>query len=101
MVFTSNYSNNINGNRVSISYDGGIECNFKGSFLPALSNRNQYNCEELNETTMDINKRVLRKITLDDVMEADEAFSKLMGEEVGPRRKFIEENATYAETIDV
>ena len=57
--------------------------------------------EELNETTMDINKRVLRKITLDDVMEADEAFSKLMGEEVAPRRKFIEENATYAETIDV
>ena len=61
----------------------------------------EMDAEELNETTMDINKRVLRKITLDDVMEADEAFSKLMGEEVGPRRKFIEENATYAETIDV
>ena len=61
----------------------------------------EMDAEELNETTMDINKRVLRKITLDDVMAADEAFSKLMGEEVGPRRKFIEENATYAETIDV
>ena len=61
----------------------------------------EMDAEELNETTMDINKRVLRKITLDDVMEADEAFSKLMGEEVAPRRKFIEENATYAETIDV
>ena len=61
----------------------------------------EMDAEELNETTMDIYKRVLRKITLDDVMEADEAFSKLMGEEVGPRRKFIEENATYAETIDV
>ena len=57
--------------------------------------------EELNETTMDINTRVLRKITLDDVMAADEAFSKLMGEEVAPRRKFIEENGAYAETIDV
>ena len=61
----------------------------------------EMDAEELNETTMDINKRVLRKITLYDVMEADEAFSKLMGEEVEPRRKFIEENATYAETIDV
>lgn len=61
----------------------------------------EMDAEELNETTMDINKRVLRKITLDDVMKADEAFSKLMGEEVAPRRKFIEENATYAETIDV
>ncbi len=61
----------------------------------------EMDAEELNETTMDINKRVLRKITLDDVISADEAFSKLMGEEVEPRRKFIEENATYAETIDV
>ena len=52
MVFTSNYSNNINGNKVSISYDGGIECNFKGYFLPALSNRNKYNCEKLNETNL-------------------------------------------------
>ena len=61
----------------------------------------EMDAEELNETTMDINKRVLRKITLDDVMEADEAFSKLMGEEVAPRRKFIEENGALAETIDV
>ncbi len=61
----------------------------------------EMDAEELNETTMDINTRVLRKITLDDVIAADEAFSKLMGEEVAPRRKFIEENAVYAETIDV
>ena len=61
----------------------------------------EMDAEELNETTMDINTRILRKITLDDVMAADEAFSKLMGEEVAPRRKFIEENGAYAETIDV
>ena len=61
----------------------------------------EMDAEELNETTMDINTRVLRKITLDDVMAADEAFSKLMGEEVAPRRKFIEENGALAETIDV
>jgi DNA gyrase subunit B len=57
--------------------------------------------EELNETTMDINKRVLRQITVDDVIAADEVFSKLMGEEVEPRREFIENNATYVENIDV
>ena len=57
--------------------------------------------EELNETTMDINKRVLRKITVDDAIAADEMFSKLMGEEVEPRRKFIEENAIYVENLDI
>ena len=56
---------------------------------------------ELNETTMDINHRVLRKITVDDAMKADEAFSKLMGEEVEPRKKFIEENAQFAENLDI
>ena len=57
--------------------------------------------EELNETTMDINKRILRKITVDDIIAADAAFSKLMGEEVEPRRKFIEENAVYTQNLDV
>ena len=56
--------------------------------------------DELNETTMDINQRILRKITVEDIQAADEVFSKLMGEEVGPRREFIEENATYA-NLDV
>ena len=57
--------------------------------------------EELNETTMDINTRVLRKITVEDTIAADEAFSRLMGEEVEPRRQFIETNATYAQNIDI
>ena len=57
--------------------------------------------EELNETTMDIEKRVLRKITVDDVIAADASFSKLMGEEVEPRKKFIEENAIYAQNLDI
>ena len=61
----------------------------------------EMDAEELNETTMDINTRVLRKITVDDAMAADQVFSKLMGEEVEPRRKFIEENATYVENLDV
>ena len=57
--------------------------------------------EELNETTMDIDKRILRKITVDDVIAADAAFSKLMGEEVEPRRKFIEDNAIYTKNLDI
>ena len=84
----------------------------RDSYLASLNPNTKYDimrmkglgemdAEELNETTMDINTRVLRQITLDDVMSADEAFSKLMGEEVAPRRKFIEENGAYAETIDV
>jgi DNA gyrase subunit B len=61
----------------------------------------EMDAEELNETTMDINTRVLRKITVEDTMAADAAFSKLMGEEVEPRRQFIEENATYAQNLDI
>ena len=61
----------------------------------------EMDAEELNETTMDINKRVLRQITVDDALQADEVFSKLMGEEVEPRRNFIETNATYVENLDV
>jgi len=61
----------------------------------------EMDADELNETTMDIEKRVLRQITVDDAMLADETFSKLMGEEVEPRRNFIEENAVYVENLDV
>ncbi len=57
--------------------------------------------DQLYETTMDINNRVLRKITIKDVIEADAAFTKLMGEEVEPRRKFIEERAPYAQNLDI
>ena len=60
----------------------------------------EMDAEELHETTMDINKRVLRKITVDDAIAADDIFSKLMGEEVGPRREFIEQNATFVTNLD-
>ena len=55
---------------------------------------------ELYETTMDINTRVLKKITVDDLVEADAIFTQLMGDEVEPRRKFIEETARFAE-VDI
>ncbi len=61
----------------------------------------EMDAEELNATTMDINTRVLRKITVGDLMAADAAFNKLMGEEVEPRRKFIEDNAVYVQNLDI
>ena len=61
----------------------------------------EMDAEELNETTMDIEKRVLRQITVEDTMAADETFAQLMGEEVGPRREFIEENAVYVQNLDI
>ena len=61
----------------------------------------EMDAEELNETTMDINKRVLRKINVEDAMLADQVFTKLMGEDVEPRRKFIEENAGFVQNLDI
>lgn len=54
------------------------------------------NAEQLWETTMDPTNRTLRQITIENAAEADYTFSMLMGDDVAPRRQFIEENATYA-----
>ena len=61
----------------------------------------EMDAEELNETTMDIEKRVLRKITVEDCVQADAIFEKLMGDDVEPRRRFIEENAIYVKNLDI
>jgi DNA gyrase subunit B len=56
---------------------------------------------ELKETTMSKENRILRQITVDDVMAADKVFETLMGEEVAPRREFIEERAGYVTNLDI
>ena len=60
----------------------------------------EMNAEQLWSTTMCPDNRTLRQVTIENAADADMVFSMLMGEEVPPRREFIEENATYA-NIDV
>ncbi len=61
----------------------------------------EMNAEELNETTMKKENRTLIQVTLEDAMAANTVFETLMGEEVEPRREFIEQNASYVENLDI
>ena len=89
-----------------------LDDNERDKYLATLSESTKYeigrmkglgemDAEELRETTMGINNRILKQITMEDVMQADEIFQLLMGEEVEPRRNFIEENALNVMNLDV
>ena len=61
----------------------------------------EMNPEQLWETTMNPKTRILVQVTLEDAMKADEIFTILMGDEIGPRREFIEANAKYVKNLDI
>jgi DNA gyrase subunit B len=78
-----------------------LEAGKKGNYIQRYKGLGEMNPEQLWETTLNPDNRILLKVAIEDAIAADETFSILMGEQVEPRRKFIEDNALLARELDV
>ena len=73
----------------------------EGMHVQRYKGLGEMNPKQLWETTMDPSKRILKKVTIQDAVSADQVFSMLMGEEVLPRKKFIQEHAKEVKELDI
>ena len=95
------------GRQIRYAYDDAeleailSEMGRQGITIQRYKGLGEMNADQLWDTTMNPENRILRKVTMDDVQAAEEIITVLMGEKVQPRREFIEQNAKYVVNLDI